>query len=206
MATVAVAFERVAGCLYWSIPPAIAQRKDVGTIAGCMNLAGNIAGVLTPIIIGVVVSATGSYDLALLLFMCFGLGISAASLFINYGRKIGSVPPLVIDASHAAAAENRRAEHDCEFHLVLAGDVGTSSVRAMVFDAAGDVKARSQCSYSTIRPAPYFEEQDPDTIRSETYRAMIGRLAQLGAALERAGICFSSQLYGLLRLMRRIGR
>ena len=103
--TVAVAFERVAGCLYWSIPPAISQRKDVGTIAGCMNLAGNIAGVLTPIIIGVVVSSTGSYDLALMLFICFGLGISAASLFINYGRKIGSVPPLAIDVSHAAAAE-----------------------------------------------------------------------------------------------------
>jgi ACS family D-galactonate transporter-like MFS transporter len=99
----AVAFERVAGCLYWSIPPAISQRKDVGTIAGCMNLAGNIAGVLTPIIIGLLVSSTGSYDLALMMFVCFGLGISIASVFINYGRKIGSVPPLAIDASHAAA-------------------------------------------------------------------------------------------------------
>jgi len=100
---VAVAFERVAGCLYWSIPPAISQRKDVGTIAGCMNLAGNIAGVLTPIIIGLLVSSTGSYNLALMMFVCFGLGISVASVFINYGRKIGSVPPLAIDASHAAA-------------------------------------------------------------------------------------------------------
>ena len=77
--TIAVAFERVAGCLYWSIPPAISQRKDVGTIAGCMNLAGNIAGVLTPIIIGFIISMTGSYNLALLLFVCFGLGVSAAS-------------------------------------------------------------------------------------------------------------------------------
>jgi ACS family D-galactonate transporter-like MFS transporter len=102
---VAVAFERVAGCLYWSIPPAISQRKDVGTIAGCMNLTGNIAGVLTPIIIGVVVSSTGSFDLALMMFVCFGLGISVVSLFINYGSKIGSVSPAAIDASHAVAAE-----------------------------------------------------------------------------------------------------
>jgi gluconokinase len=85
--------------------------------------------------------------------------------------------------------------------LVLAVDVGTSSVRAMVFDAAGNVTARSQCSYSTIRPAPYQEEQDPDTIRSETYRAMVGCLAQSGAAPERVGaICFSSQLYGIIAL------
>ena len=85
--------------------------------------------------------------------------------------------------------------------LVLAVDVGTSSVRAMVFDAAGNVTARSQCSYSTIRPAPYYEEQDPDTIRSEAYRAMVGCLAQSGAAPERVGaICFSSQLYGIIAL------
>jgi ACS family D-galactonate transporter-like MFS transporter len=103
--TIAVAFERVAGCLYWSIPPAISQRKDVGTIAGCMNLAGNIAGVLTPIIIGFIISMTGSYNLALLLFVCFGLGVSAASLFINYGRKIGGIPSVTIDVSHAAPAE-----------------------------------------------------------------------------------------------------
>jgi gluconokinase len=85
--------------------------------------------------------------------------------------------------------------------LVLAVDVGTSSVRAMVFDAAGDVTARGKRSYSTIRPAPYLEEQDPDTIRNETYRAMIGCLAQSGAAPERVGaICFSSQLYGIIAL------
>ena len=101
--TVAVGFERVAGCLYWSIPPAIAQRKDVGAIAGCMNLAGNIAGVLTPIIIGFVVSKTNSYDLALMMFVGCGLGISVASFFIDYGRKIGSAAPLAVDATQAAA-------------------------------------------------------------------------------------------------------
>ena len=85
--------------------------------------------------------------------------------------------------------------------LVLAVDVGTSSVRAMVFDAAGNVTARSKCSYSTIRPAPNQEEQDPDTIRNETYRAMVGCLAQSGAARERVGaMCFSSQLYGIIAL------
>ena len=85
--------------------------------------------------------------------------------------------------------------------LVLAVDIGTSSVRAMVFDVAGNVTARSQVSYPTIRPALYQEEQDPDTIRGETYRAMIDCLAEPGAAPERVGaISFSSQLYSIIAL------
>jgi len=85
--------------------------------------------------------------------------------------------------------------------LVLAVDIGTSSVRAMLFDAAGEVAARSQRSYSTVRPAPYQEEQDPDVIHDETYRAMVDCLAQPGAAPARVGaICFSSQLYGIIAL------
>jgi gluconokinase len=84
---------------------------------------------------------------------------------------------------------------------VLAVDIGTSSVRAMVFDAAGTIAARSQIGYSTIRPAPYFEEQDPDLVRTEVYRAMALCLAQPEAKPERIGaIGFSSQLYGVIAL------
>ena len=103
--TAAVSFERIVGCLYWSVPPALAQRGNVGAIAGCMNLSGNIAGVLTPIVIGFIVSTTGSYDLVLLMFVIFGLGVSVASLFINYGRKIGGAPRAAMPAPLGAAAE-----------------------------------------------------------------------------------------------------
>lgn len=99
--TFAVAFERVAGCLYWSIPPAISQRKDVGTVAGCMNTAGNFAGVITPIIIGFIVSATGSYDLALMMFVGCGVLISVLSVLLNYRDKIGS--DLVADSDAGLA-------------------------------------------------------------------------------------------------------
>jgi gluconokinase len=85
--------------------------------------------------------------------------------------------------------------------LVLAVDIGTSSVRAMAFDAAGVVRARGQRSYPTIRPSPYQEEQDPETIRSETYRAIAECLAQPGARRGGvAAVCFSSQLYGVIAL------
>ena len=86
-------------------------------------------------------------------------------------------------------------------NLVLAVDIGTSSVRTMVFDATGQIRARSQIPYATLRPAPYREEQDPDLIRAETWRAMADCLAQPGATPGRVrAISFSSQLYGLIAL------
>jgi len=84
--------------------------------------------------------------------------------------------------------------------LVLAVDVGTSSVRAMLFDAFGNVSARSKRSYSTHRPAPNREEQDADAIREITYRAMIDCLAQSPAPEQVGAVCFSSQLYGIIAL------
>lgn len=82
---------------------------------------------------------------------------------------------------------------------VLAVDIGTSSVRAMVYDASGKIHARAQIAYSTVRPAPYFEEQDPDRVRSEVYRAIALCLEQPGASPgEILGLCFSSQMYGVI--------
>ena len=84
---------------------------------------------------------------------------------------------------------------------VLAIDIGTSSVRAMVFDRSGTIMARSQIGYETTRPAPYFEEQDPDLVRREVYRAIAECLAQPGAEPGMiAGIGFSSQMYGIFPL------
>jgi gluconokinase len=84
---------------------------------------------------------------------------------------------------------------------VLAVDIGTSSVRAMVYDAAGAIHARARICYSTIRPAPYFEEQDPDLVRAEVYRAIALCLSRPGAEPGRiAAMGFSSQLYGVIAL------
>ena len=84
---------------------------------------------------------------------------------------------------------------------VLAVDIGTSSVRAMVYDATGSILARSQVGYSTTRPAPYFEEQDPDLVRLEVYRAIRFCLAEPGAQPEKIrAIAFSSQMYGVIAL------
>ncbi|CRK85033.1 MFS transporter [Neobacillus massiliamazoniensis] len=78
------------GGLYWSVPAAISQREHIGTVGGCMNFAGNIAGVITPIYIGLIVSTTGSYFLALMVFVFAGLLLATVSSLINYNKKIGS--------------------------------------------------------------------------------------------------------------------
>src|SRR6201985_2703859 len=52
--------------MYWAIPAALAGREKSGFLGGCMNLGGNIAGVLTPVIVGLIVQYTGAYFLALM--------------------------------------------------------------------------------------------------------------------------------------------
>jgi ACS family D-galactonate transporter-like MFS transporter len=88
--SVAMFFLKWSLCLYWVTPAAIAQRKDIGTVAGSMNFIGNIAGVVTPICVGLIVGATGSYFWVLLMFVGFGLGNCVFPWFLNYGKKIGA--------------------------------------------------------------------------------------------------------------------
>ena len=81
---------------------------------------------------------------------------------------------------------------------VLAIDIGTSSVRALAFDAGGRILGRRQVPYGTIRPRPYYEEQDPDLVRGETFRAvrdLLGSGEVDPASI--AAISFSSQMYGI---------
>ena len=54
-----------------------------------MNLGGNCAGIGVPIVVGLIVQATGSYFLALMLFAAAGAGLFVCStLLIDYSRKL----------------------------------------------------------------------------------------------------------------------
>jgi ACS family D-galactonate transporter-like MFS transporter len=68
----------------------VAQRKDVAITAGGMNFIGNIAGVLTPICVGLIVGATGSYYWALIMFLGFAVGGGLFPWLLDYSKKIGS--------------------------------------------------------------------------------------------------------------------
>jgi MFS transporter, ACS family, D-galactonate transporter len=80
-------FLRAAG-LYWSVPPALTDRRRAGTLGGLMNFAGNIGGILAPVIVGIIVQATGSYFLALMFFTAGAALYMASSLLIDYGRRL----------------------------------------------------------------------------------------------------------------------
>jgi ACS family D-galactonate transporter-like MFS transporter len=54
-----------------------------------MNLGGNVAGIGVPIAVGLIVQATGSYYLALMLFTTAGVGLFICStLLIDYSKKL----------------------------------------------------------------------------------------------------------------------
>jgi MFS transporter, ACS family, D-galactonate transporter len=74
--------------MYWVIPAALAGRARAGFLGGCMNLGGNIAGITTPLIVGFIVQATGSYFLALMYFAAAGIALLICSTLIDYSRRL----------------------------------------------------------------------------------------------------------------------
>jgi ACS family D-galactonate transporter-like MFS transporter len=74
--------------MYWAIPSILASRGNSGFLGGCMNFAGNIAGVTVPIIVGAIVQTTGSYFPALMFFAFAGVALFACSSLIDYSRKL----------------------------------------------------------------------------------------------------------------------
>ena len=54
-----------------------------------MNLGGNCAGIGVPIVVGLIVQATGSYFMALMLFAAAGAGLFICStMLIDYSKKL----------------------------------------------------------------------------------------------------------------------
>ena len=74
--------------MYWAIPSILASRDRAGFLGGCMNLGGNIAGIIVPIIVGFIVQITGSYFLAMMFFVAAGIALLICSSAIDYSRKL----------------------------------------------------------------------------------------------------------------------
>lgn len=85
--SVVLFFLRWAG-VYWSVPSILAGRGNAGIMGGAMNLGGNVAGILSPIIVGLIVGATGSYTGALLFFVACGVLFTVCNLTLNYARRL----------------------------------------------------------------------------------------------------------------------
>lgn len=82
--------------------------------------------------------------------------------------------------------------------LVLAVDIGTSSVRAALYSRDGEARGLSQTHHEVLRPAPFMEEQNPDLVRDLVYKTMAACLARSAKdARNVAGLVFSSQMYSV---------
>lgn len=83
--------------------------------------------------------------------------------------------------------------------MILAVDIGTSSVRAAAFEADGRSFGLVQTAYGILRPEPFMEEQDPDAIRKAVHETIARCLGQRSVDIRRiAGMSFSSQMYSIL--------
>ena len=82
----------VAGSGIWSLPADVApSSKHVGSIGGLQNFASNFAGIFSPILIGALVDATGSFVLPLLI-----IGVVALLGAVNYLFVMGRIERLVV--------------------------------------------------------------------------------------------------------------
>jgi MFS transporter, ACS family, D-galactonate transporter len=76
------------GGLYWSVPARLASPRHVGQLSGAMNFSGNVAGIITPILVGTIVQSTGTFVGVFVMFAAAGLLMAAGSLAINYNRRL----------------------------------------------------------------------------------------------------------------------
>lgn len=89
MLCISMFFEKWCGSMFWSLPSIVADRALTGTLSGIMNMFGNVGGAVVPIVVGVIVGATGSYYWALMLFIALALGTGLFPTLIHFDKKIG---------------------------------------------------------------------------------------------------------------------
>jgi ACS family D-galactonate transporter-like MFS transporter len=79
----------------WTVPSLIAPRESVGTLAGAVNLCGQIAAISAPIVTGYIVSATHSFASAFVTATAILLLGIAGYIFL-----LGRIEPIPEPAGH----------------------------------------------------------------------------------------------------------
>ena len=92
-------FGKGIGALGWTVISDTSPKGMVGLNGALFNLIGNMAGITTPIIIGLIVQKTGSFDDALI-FVSF----MALCAIISYGPIVGEIKRLNLVEPSAAAS------------------------------------------------------------------------------------------------------
>ena len=97
-------FGKGVGALGWAVMSDVAPREATGLAGGLFNTFGNLAGIVTPIVIGYILQSTGSFEGALVYVGAHAL-LAVVSFLVIVGdiRRI-ELPPLAGPAGAAAAA------------------------------------------------------------------------------------------------------
>lgn len=78
-------------------------------------------------------------------------------------------------------------------------DLGTSSVKVLIADEAGQAKGIGQVGYDVLTPQVGHAEQDPEVWWNATKQAITGALEKSGVApADIAGLGFSGQMHGMV--------
>lgn len=78
--------------IVWSTVGDIAPADSIGLAGGVFNFMGNLAGIITPIVIGIIVQATGSFVGAMIFISCIAaLGVFSFLFIVGDIHRIPSV-------------------------------------------------------------------------------------------------------------------
>jgi MFS transporter, ACS family, glucarate transporter len=91
-------FGKGVASLGWAVVADTSPKELVGVTGGIFNTVGNSAGIVTPIVIGYIVAATGSFDGAL-----WFVGIHCLLVIAAYFLIVGKIERLTLPLAKAAA-------------------------------------------------------------------------------------------------------
>lgn len=79
-------FGKAFGTLSWTVAADTAPKEIIGTTGGIFNSIGNIAGIITPVVIGYIFAATGSFKFALVY-----VGVHGFVAILSYWVIVGKI-------------------------------------------------------------------------------------------------------------------
>lgn len=89
--TLSVACESAATSILWTTCTDVAPAAAAGSLAGVMNTAGALAGILAPAVTGFLAESTGNFRLPLLVGACMVILAAAAMWFV-----VGELTPILL--------------------------------------------------------------------------------------------------------------
>jgi ACS family glucarate transporter-like MFS transporter len=84
-------FGKGIGALGWAVMSDAAPREITGLANGVFNMCGNVSSITTPIIIGAIIQATGSFNDALVF-----VGANALLAAVSYLVIVGEIERMVL--------------------------------------------------------------------------------------------------------------